>query len=112
MSKERRKSKRVDISVDYYYYPENKRRKIKCILKNISVTGACIISEENINVCKDNILFLHIRSTKGIELKSKAVWKIDNQYGLLFLLDTSRELENISYIMNYEIENINRGLRK
>ncbi len=101
MSFENRKNKRIEISGDYFYYPLNKKKKINCKLNNISVTGACILSEENIK--KEDIIFLHIHDTdetSDIALKSKAVWKIDNQYGLQFLLDTSQEFEKISCIMN------------
>ncbi|MBN2039637.1 MAG: PilZ domain-containing protein [Spirochaetes bacterium] len=98
MTSEQRKNTRISISEEYFYYPEKKNKKINCRLNNISVTGACIISEEKIKT--DEIIYLHIRGTDDIALKSKTVWKIDNQYGLQFLLDTSSEFEKISYIMN------------
>ena len=99
MAAERRQSKRVDVIGDYFYYQNDNENKIRCRLNNISATGACIDSDENIEI--DDVIFLHIRGTKNISIKSKAVWKIDNQYGLLFLLDTSKEFDNISYILNY-----------
>jgi hypothetical protein len=98
MSAEKRKSKRVNISEDYFYYPINKEKKINCKLNNISVTGACITSNEEIK--NEDIIYFNIRGTKDMALKSKAVWKIDNQYGIQFILDTNKEFEIISYIMN------------
>lgn len=98
MTSEKRKNKRISISEEYFYYPKEENKKINCRLKNISITGACITSDEKINT--DEIIYLHIRGTNDIALKSKTVWKIDNQYGLQFLLDTSSEFEKISYIMN------------
>lgn len=103
MSAERRKSTRISIVGDYFYYPGRETKKINCSINNISATGACISSG---NIIKNNeIIFLHIKGTKNIVLKSKTVWKIDDQYGLLFLLDTTEEFENISYIMNNVIKN-------
>ncbi len=101
MKAERRQNERFEVSGDYYYYQGSETDKIMCRLKNISATGACIDSEEKIKI--DDIIFLHIRGTTNIEIKSKAVWKIENEYGLMFLLDSSKEFENISYIMNYVI---------
>ncbi len=101
MSSERRRNRRKDIIGDYFYYQGNKDKKIKCKLKNMSATGACIASDEKIN--EDDIIFLHIQGTDNVEIKSKAVWKIDDQYGLVFLLDTNKEFEKISYIMNYVV---------
>ncbi|MCU0821773.1 MAG: PilZ domain-containing protein [Spirochaetes bacterium] len=101
MGAERRQNERFDISGDYFYYQGSEAEKINCRLNNISATGACIDSDENIKI--NDVIYLHIRGTKNIEIKSKAVWKIDNQYGLMFLLDSSREFENISYIMNYVV---------
>ncbi len=101
MTSERRRDKRFDVPGDYYYVQGDKERKIKCKLKNISATGACISSE--VDIKNDEIIFLHVRGTKNVEIKSKAVWKIDNEYGLLFLLDTTKEFDNISYVMNYVV---------
>jgi hypothetical protein len=98
MTAENRKSKRINISQDYFYYPRNKNKKINCKLNNISVTGACITSNEKIE--KEDIIFFNIRGTSDMALKSKAVWKIDNQYGIQFILDTDKEFETISRIMN------------
>ena len=99
MVTEKRKTKRFEISGDYFFFPADKRKKIKCELENISETGACISSDARIK--KDEIIYLHIKGSRNILLKSRNVWKIDDQYGLLFLLDTSQEFENISYIINY-----------
>ncbi len=98
MTSEKRKNKRINVYKEYFYYPENKKRKINCKLNNISITGACITSEENIE--KEDIIYLHIHGDQNMALKSKAVWKIENQYGLQFLLDSSSEFEKVSYIMN------------
>ena len=46
--------------------------------------------------------------SKDIELKSKVIWKIENQYGLLFIMETSEDFENISYIINNEAARINK----
>jgi hypothetical protein len=97
MSIEKRENKRVTISDDYFFYPKDKKKKINCKLNNISVTGACITSSENIS--NEEIIFLHIRGDEKA-LKSKTVWKIKNQYGLQFLLDSNSEFETISNIMN------------
>ncbi len=99
MDEERRHSKRLDVIGDYFYYQDDNEKKIRCRLNNISATGACIDSVQKIKI--DDVIFLHIRGTRNISIKSKAVWKIENQYGLLFLLDTSKEFDNISYILNY-----------
>jgi hypothetical protein len=98
MSVEKRKNTRLNISDDYFYYPAEKGKKINCKLNNISITGACITSSENIK--KEEIIFLHVRGADDKLLKSKAVWKISDQYGLQFLLDSGIEFEKISYIMN------------
>jgi hypothetical protein len=105
MSVEKRKNSRINTSDDYFYYPTEKNRKINCKLNNISVTGACITSSENIK--KEEIIFLHVRGTDDKVLKSKTVWKINNQYGLQFLLDSSSEFEKISYVMNTMTESKN-----
>jgi c-di-GMP-binding flagellar brake protein YcgR len=102
MSAEKRRSKRIDISEDYFYYPQNKNKKINCKLNNISVTGACITSDKKIE--KEEIIYFNIRGTKDMALKSKAVWKIENQYGIQFILDTDKEFEIISRIMNNYIK--------
>ncbi len=98
MSAENRKSQRINISEEYFFYPQKEKKKINCKINNISVTGACITSDEKIE--NDEVIFLHIRGTNNMALKSKTVWKINNQYGLQFFLDTNSEFEKISYIMN------------
>jgi hypothetical protein len=98
MIAERRKDRRIDLSGDYYFYPNNKEKKVLCSLMNLSATGACIISSESLE--KKAVVFLHIKADKNIILKSEVVWKLENQYGLRFNLDTSDDFENISYIMN------------
>lgn len=106
MNSERRNSIRVDLSGDYFYYPGERKRKIKCIIKNISATGACIISDELL--INEDVIFLGIRGDSEVILKSKAVWKIDNQYGLLFLLESDEDFANINYIMNFELDKLNK----
>lgn len=98
MASEKRNNKRINLSAEYFYYPQKKNKKINCKINNISITGACITSEEDIGT--EEIIFLHIFGTEDNALKSKTVWKMNNQYGLQFLLDTSVEFEKISYIMN------------
>ncbi|MDY6935665.1 MAG: PilZ domain-containing protein [Spirochaetota bacterium] len=106
MTAERRKNERISVTRDYYYFPGEENNKIECMLKNISITGSCILSKNNIN--KNDIIFLHIGGKKEIVLQAKVVWKMGDQYGLLFLLDNSQDFDNISYIMNYELLNINK----
>ena len=101
MHSERRNNKRYDISGDYYYYQGFEDEKINCNLKNISATGACISSDKIINI--DDVVYLNIRGTEGLEIKAKAVWQIENQYGLQFLLDSSKEFDNVAYVMNYVV---------
>lgn len=98
MGMERRLSKRFDVSGDYLFYPEKTNNRIICKLDNISITGACILTEAKIKI--DDVIQLHIRGAQDKFLKSKVVWKIDNQFGLLFMLDTEEEFNNISFIMN------------
>jgi len=98
MRSDKRKNDRINIARHYFYYPKDKKKRIFCELNNISITGACITSSEKIE--NEDIIFLNFSGNKDITLKSKAVWKINNQYGLQFLLDSSIEFENVSYIMN------------
>ena len=98
MNSEKRKSNRLNFTREYFYCISDKNKKINCKLNNISVTGACITSDKKIE--KEDIVFLHIKGMEDIVLKSKAVWKIENQYGLQFILDSGKEFENISYIIN------------
>ena len=105
MAAERRENERISLSRDYFFFPGKEKKKIECMLKNVSITGACIFSK--VNIKKDDIIYLHIRGSKEIVLKSKVVWKIGDQYGLLFILDTSQDFDNISYIMNFELKEIN-----
>ncbi|MFH0975218.1 MAG: PilZ domain-containing protein [Spirochaetota bacterium] len=95
---EQRKNSRIKVSGDFYYYPNRKKKKIKCKLDNISVTGACITTDEKIE--KEDIIYLQINGFNNKALKSKAVWKIDNQYGIQFFLDSNNEFETISHVMN------------
>ncbi|MCP4134969.1 MAG: PilZ domain-containing protein [bacterium] len=103
---ERRRDERVDLNKDYYYLPGDSNHEHECVVKNISITGACITAHDKLNA--DEILFLNIRASKEIVLKAKVVWRTDAEYGLLFLLDTSEEFENISFIMNNYAININK----
>jgi hypothetical protein len=102
---ERRKSQRISSEGDYYCLPENIKVKIRCNLKNISITGACIDTAKILK--KDDIVFLHIGRTGNLYLKSKVVWKIEDSYGLLFFLETSQDFTTISYLINNEMRRIN-----
>lgn len=108
MIKERRKSQRISSESDYYCFPENIKLKIRCTLKNISITGACINTPEILR--KDDIVLLHIGRAGNSDLKSKVVWKIDDNYGLLFSLETSQDFTTISYLINNETRRINKTL--
>lgn len=106
MIADRRKSKRFRMQGDYFFYPGNSENKFLCKVKNISITGSCIVSDSNIK--KDEIIYLHVGAQKSIELKSRVIWKSDKQYGLLFMLETGTDFDNISYIINYESSRINK----
>lgn len=99
---ERRINRRFSLKDNYYYVKEKSRKKIPCLLENISITGACIISESPLTA--NDIIMLHFPMPREINIKSQIVWEKTTEYGLLFVLDTSEDFENISYIMN------NRGL--
>lgn len=106
MIADRRKDERFLLGGDYYYYPGNSKDKFDCMVKNISVTGSCIVSGNAI--VKNEIIFLHIGCGRNIELKSQVMWKQDSRYGLMFLLENSDDFDNISYIINNEALRINK----
>jgi hypothetical protein len=98
MMEERRQHDRVDVEQNYFCLPDNMKRKIRCNLKNISVTGACISSRKMLN--KDDVVLLHVKGLRNSYLKSRVVWKIEDNYGLLFFLETSQDFSSISFIIN------------
>lgn len=106
---ERRKGKRIGLTGDYFFTPDNREIRMICAVKNLSVTGACISSVHEL--AHGQVIYIHIRGKKDIILKAKVAWKLDTQYGLSFLLETSQDFTNISYIVNYELKNINRDGR-
>lgn len=98
MGEERRKNPRVRSEGDFYCLPSDARRKVRCSLKNISVTGACIASKGRL--ATGEIIFLYLESGAGRALASRVVWKIAGEYGVEFLLDTGEEFETISRVIN------------
>ena len=101
---ERRKKSRYACEGDYYFHPGIRGKVYSCTLKNISVTGACIETIESL--LKDQIIYLHVNTMDDSVLKSRVVWHMGEQYGLLFLLETSQDFDTISYIIN------NRQIKK
>jgi hypothetical protein len=97
---DRRKYPRIDHCGDYYI-AQDIRQKVICELRNISVTGACIISD--VVLKQDEFIELHVCRSRDIPLRAQVVWIRDNEYGISFLLDTKESFDNISYIMNNEI---------
>lgn len=95
---DRRRKERVACAENYFFSPKEKGVKVQCQLKNLSVTGACITTDYPVET--DEHLTLHLCRDKDIPLHAKVVWQDKHDYGLLFLLDTQQEFENISYIMN------------
>lgn len=95
---ERRGGSRSYCDEDYFFSSNNRDSKIQCRLKNISPTGACILTEHPIRV--DETIVLHLCRDRDVPLDSKVVWKEGDEYGLLFLLDSIESFENISYIIN------------
>ncbi len=106
MNNERRQQKRVSLFRDYCYYPENRRKRFSCSTKNISITGACIISDTKLNI--NDIVNIRIMSDRETVFKSRVVWELEGTYGLQFLLETNEDFDNISYIMNNYAKQINR----
>lgn len=97
---ERRESPRIDRCGDYFLLPAT-REEVPCVLKNISVTGACIFSSEPLKM--DEVVVLHVCRSKDFSLKSQVVWEHCGEYGLSFLLDTAEDFNAISFIMNNEL---------
>jgi hypothetical protein len=95
---ERRSSKRFPCSYNYISTSSTLGRKIACTLHNISVTGACIISDTPLQT--DELITLHVCDEKDIPFRAKVVWQRFKTYGLLFLLESSEDFDNISYVMN------------
>ena len=46
------------------------------------------------------MIILQFAAKKDMYLTAQVVWELSGEYGLLFLLETSRDIANISYIMN------------
>ncbi|TAL30459.1 MAG: PilZ domain-containing protein [Spirochaetes bacterium] len=83
---------------DYFCAPPDMDARHRCVLKNISATGACVASKRALK--KDDMIYLHVRGREGGLLKSRVVWKTRNTYGLLFSLESSEDFDSISRIMN------------
>jgi hypothetical protein len=99
-NKERRSSPRIDRCGEYFVHPGRIQQE-PCILKNISVTGACIVTDASLVM--DQLVDLHICRSRDLSLKSQVVWIEGNEYGLSFLLDTPESFNTISFIMNNEL---------
>ena len=97
---ERRQNQRVEKCGDYLIYPE-KKKQYPCVLKNISVTGACVLSDLVLSL--DQIIELHICRDRDLALRSQVVWIRNSEYGLSFMLDTPESFKTISFIINNEI---------
>jgi len=97
---ERRQNPRIDRCGDYYLSPDSKEA-VPCVLKNISVTGACISASEQLKM--NEVVDLHVCRTRDFLLRSLVVWENAGEYGLSFLLDTPESFSNISFIMNNEL---------
>lgn len=97
---ERRKSPRNEKCGDYFLAPHSKEA-VPFVLRNISVTGACISSTAQLKI--NEIVELHICRAKDMSLKSLVVWGKNTEYGLSFLLDTPEEFSTISFIINNEL---------
>lgn len=98
---DRRINERIECYDDYFFSPKEKGVKVNCLLKNISVTGACIKTTYPIET--NDFLTLHLCREKDIALHAKVVWKDNDMFGLSFLLDTQEEFKNISYVINNRI---------
>jgi hypothetical protein len=100
ISSERRRQSRQYFKGEYFYSSASAGVRIDCTLKNISPTGACIDTEAPL--VNGEMIFLHILREKDVTIKSEVVWKKENIYGVLFHLNTSEDLSNLSYILNTE----------
>ncbi len=98
MTIERRKNPRFIVEGDYYYYPGIAGKHFKYSLRNVSVTGACIWTGEKLS--DGDVILLHFMGPREAVLKSRVVWGSNNNYGLVFFLDTSEDFDTISYVMN------------
>jgi hypothetical protein len=96
--KERRRSARVPVEGDYFCYPSDMKKRYSCTLKNISATGACITTPRALE--REDVVFLHVQGRERDLLKSRVVWRMDADYGLLFFLESASDFEAISFIMN------------
>ncbi len=98
MTAERRKNPRTPGRGDFYSLSSDARRTVRCLLKNISVTGACIVSDGPLDA--GDIIALYLESGAGRALKSRVVWRVAGEYGVEFLLESVEEFETISRVIN------------
>jgi hypothetical protein len=54
-------------------------------------------------------VYLHITGTGETQFKSQVVWAQDGLYGLSFLLESTEDLEHISFVMNAFSKKINQA---
>ena len=98
MPGERRKSRRMEAGGDFYRLPARMSRRVRCTLKNLSVTGACIVSRGSL--ATGDLIALYLESGAGGALRSRVVWSLAGEYGVEFLLENGEEFETISRIIN------------
>lgn len=98
MNKDRRKDERIICNYDYIHTARSLNADFECKLKNISITGACIMTDAPLLL--NESIVLHICRDKDIPMNGKIVWEKDGTFGISFNLDSSESFENISYIMN------------
>ena len=96
-----------DINGDYYLLKKDMDKIHSCKVKNISGTGVCIISLDDIK--NNEIIFLYIHGNKENAIKSKVVWRMEEQYGLQFVLDSNNDFKSVSYVMNHLAFEINKN---
>lgn len=97
VSHEQRISPRYAVNKDCFFFPP-KGEKFPCTVNNISATGICLSAHKKLK--KDDVIILQFAAKKDMYLTAQVVWELSGEYGLLFLLETSRDIANISYIMN------------
>ncbi len=98
MPGERRKSRRIGAGGDFYCLPSRMSRRVMCTLKNLSITGACIVSGGSL--ATGDIISLYLESGGGGALQSRVVWRLAGEYGVEFLLESGEEFETISRVIN------------
>jgi hypothetical protein len=95
---EKRNNERIKCDHDYFCSPRSLGNKIDCTLKNISATGACIST--NVDLEHQENIILHICRGRDVSINSKVIWKNGTTYGLELQLNTSDDLNNISFVLN------------